>query len=202
MKLEDIPEKDLRKYEKSRCIGFRSSWESVCGRVRWFKWEKGECSVLSNMYPCRIEYEGIVFSSVEQMFHYYVYSNLPEAQDLIMKANDGKEVKKVSKQYKEDDTPLKDKFRLLQICLEHKYRSCPEFRKRLKETQDLPIVEVTTWWDVVYGTVDGENLKNGHFNGEFVGDCFLGMNATGRCIMQVRENHKNDVQNENEHDKI
>lgn len=193
MKLENIPEKDLRKYSKLECVGFRSSWESVCGRVRWFSWEKGECSILSNMYPCHIEYEGNTFHSVEQMYHYYVYSEQSEAQNIIMKAKDGKEVKKVSKQYKEDDTPLKDKFRLLQICLEQKYRSCPEFRMRLKETQDLPIVEVTTWWDVIYGTVDGAKLKDGKFRGEYVGDSFLGMNATGRCLMKIRENHRTDI---------
>jgi predicted NAD-dependent protein-ADP-ribosyltransferase YbiA (DUF1768 family) len=142
------------------------------------------------MYPCHIEYEGNTFHSVEQMYHYYVYSEQSEAQNIIMKAKDGKEVKEVSKQYKEDDTPLKDKFRLLQICLEQKYRSCPEFRKRLKETQDLPIVEVTTWWDVVYGTVDGAKLKDGKFKGEYVGDSFLGMNATGRCLMFIREKYR------------
>ena len=190
MKLENIPEKDLRKYSKLECVGFRSSWESVCGRVRWFSWEKGECSILSNMYPCHIEYEGNTFHSVEQMFQFYMYTQTPEAQNLIMQATDGKAVKEVSKKYKEDNISLKDTFKLLLICLEQKYQSCPAFRAKLKETGDLPIVEVTTWWDVLYGTIDGEKLKNGHFNGEFVGDCFLGMNATGRCIMQVRENHK------------
>jgi hypothetical protein len=64
---------------------------------------------------------------------------------------------------------------------------------RLKETQDLPIVEVTTWWDVVYGTVDGAKLKDGKFRGEYVGDSFLGMNATGRCLMKIRENHRTDM---------
>lgn len=191
MKLEDIPEKDLRKYEKSRCIGFRSSWECVCGQETWFKWEKGECSVLSNMYPCRIEHEGLVFHSVEQMFHYYVYTQSPEAQKAILDAPDGKAVKEVSKKYKEDNISLKDTFRLLLICLEQKYQSCSAFRAKLKETGDLPIVEVTTWWDVVYGTIDGEKLKNGKFKGESVADKFLGLNATGRCIMKIREDHKN-----------
>lgn len=193
LKLENIPSKDLRKYEKKTCVGFRSSWESICGRVKWFNWEKGECSILSNMYPCNIEYEGMRFNSVEQMYHYYVYANIPEAQDFIMKANDGKEVKAISKLYKEENIPLKDRFSLLLTCLESKYQSCPEFRNKLTDTQDLPIVEVTTWWDVVYGTIDGAQLKNGQFNGEYVGDSFLGMNGTGRCLMQVRENHRNEL---------
>ena len=192
MKLENIPSKDFRRYNKKTCVGFRSSWESICGRTTWFRWEKGECSILSNMYPCRMEHEGLVFHSVEQMFHYYIYSNLSEAQNLIMQTTDGKEVKEISKRYKEPDLPLKDRVNLLLMCLECKYKSCPEFRNKLKDTQDFPIVEVTTWWDVEYGTIDGVKLKNAQFNGEYVGDSFLGMNVTGRCIMQIRENHRNE----------
>ena len=40
LKLEDIAEKDLRKYLKSNSIGFYSARESVCGKVRWFKWDR------------------------------------------------------------------------------------------------------------------------------------------------------------------
>ena len=69
MKLEDIADKDLRKYLKSNSIGFYSAKESVCGKVKWFKWSKGECSVFSNFYPCRIEYDGMIFNSSEHTMY-------------------------------------------------------------------------------------------------------------------------------------
>lgn len=192
LRLEDIAEKDLRKYLKSNSIGFYSAWECVCGKVKWFRWDKGECSVFSNFYPCRIEYNGMIFNSTEQMFHYYVYASLPEAQSRIMGAKDAKEVKKMSKEYDiKANLPLKDWVSIMKLCQECKYLCCPEFRERVRASGDLSLVEANTWWDVKAGAVDGNMLKNGQFRGEDVSDYYIGLNALGRCIMWVREKYKN-----------
>lgn len=192
LKLEDIAEKDLRKYLKSNSIGFYSARESVCGKVRWFKWDKGECSVFSNFYPCRIEYDGMIFNSSEQMFTYYVYADRPDVQSRIMRARDAKEVHWIAKEYDaKRNLSIKDWVSIMKVCQEYKYLCCPEFRERVILSGDLPLVEANDWWDVKAGAIDGSKLKNGMFKGEDVSDYYIGLNALGRCIMWVREKYKN-----------
>ena len=43
----------------------------------YFNSKFGE-KVLSNMYPCKLEYDGVVYNSVEQMFHCLLYKMLLE----------------------------------------------------------------------------------------------------------------------------
>lgn len=192
-KLEDIPDSELRIYPKDKCIGFNSGYEIINGKVKWFNFDNNECSILSNMYPCKITYQGMNFNSLEQMYQYYVNSNNSEAQNLILKCKNGKEAKKISKRYyKYRDLSFYDKYRLMMTCLEQKYLCCLDFRIKLMETNDLPLVEVTTWFDVKNGTIDGSKLKNYIFNGFDVRNSFIGMNLTGRCIMKIREKMRNN----------
>ena len=41
--------------------------------------------VLSNMYPCHLTYEGIVFHSAEQLFHWMIFSENKFVREGIMK---------------------------------------------------------------------------------------------------------------------
>lgn len=52
--LKDIPEEELMVYDAKDCFIYRSDYECLKGEVRRF--EKGECSVMSNFYPCRLPY--------------------------------------------------------------------------------------------------------------------------------------------------
>ena len=61
---------NLRKYKKDDCILFNSKLDSY---------------VMSNMYPCRLVYDGKKFQSVEQMFHWMLFSENAERRDEIMK---------------------------------------------------------------------------------------------------------------------
>ncbi len=67
----------------------------------------------------------------------------------------------------------------MKFCLDLKYYQNKEkFKKILIETSDLPIVEYTDK-DKVWGATDG-------------GSFYIGTNALGRLLMQLRENVLND----------
>ena len=183
----DMLEGDVRTYKKNNCFGFISAFESNCGVVKNFKWNKGECSILSNMYACHIEYNGLHFHSVEQMFHYYCFADTPKAREYIMKAPNAKSVKTSVKTFKEDKDYLQKRWKILELCLLLKHKYCSVFRQKLEETGTLDLVEVTPWDDCDYGTTDGKKLPDGKYKDEFVFDCYIGRNGTGRIMMKVRE---------------
>lgn len=61
----------------------------------YFNSKYGE-KVLSNMYPCKLTYEGKTFNSVEQMFHVLLYRFL---SDKTMQCKTSFECKEVYKTY-------------------------------------------------------------------------------------------------------
>ena len=144
--------------------------------------------VMSNMYPCRLVYEGREFQSVEQMFHYMIFSENDMVKGEIMKCKgicNGFEVKKLCDKYSDliDKDYDSKKYKCLFKCLEIKYLQCSEFRKLIDESGGKDLVEYAPW-DNEYGAVWDKNLK-----------AYVGKNACGRCMMKVRENAFNGLYN-------
>lgn len=165
--LKNIETNDIRCYSKEDSILFNS---------------KGENFVLSNMYPCKLIYEGRTFHSVEQLYHWMLYSNNEKLRDKIIKFKgicNGFDVKKFCKDYiKERDGDFDSKkYRCLRKCLELKYLQCYEFRKAIDESGSKNLVEYAPW-DSEYGTTW---LKE--YN------AYVGKNACGRIMMEVRKQH-------------
>ena len=74
---------NLRVYRKSDSVLFNSKLDNF---------------VMSNMYPCHLVYEGKEFQSVEQLFHWMIFSESAEIRDEIMKCKgicNGFQVKKL-----------------------------------------------------------------------------------------------------------
>lgn len=144
---------------------------------------KNEWCLLSNMYPCKICYEGKIYYSSEQLFHYLIFQYNKEVQEEIMKCkgiNNAFEVKKIANKQEDkiDEDYNEKKYIMLEIALEAKAKCCEDFRKCLiasyKENKNL--VEYAPWGDTEFGTV--YNRENNVYEGK---------NACGRIMMKVRE---------------
>ena len=164
---------NLRKYKKDDCILFNSKLDSY---------------VMSNMYPCRLVYDSKEFQSVEQMFHWMLFSGNTEVRDGIMKCKgvcNGFQVKNFCAKHadKIDKDYDSKKFDCLFKCLEIKYLQCLEFRKAIDESVGKSLVEYAPW-DNEYGAVWDKDLQS-----------YVGKNACGRLMMKVRENALNGLYN-------
>ena len=67
--LDGIKKEDIRYYMKDSSILFNS---------------KGDNFILSNMYPCHLVYDGTEFQSVEQLFHWMLFSNNDDMKKKIL----------------------------------------------------------------------------------------------------------------------
>ena len=164
------------RYEKSGVILFNS-------------YSKIGTEVLSNHHVCRLEYEGRIFHSSEQLFYWLRFYGYPEYQEELMKCETPKEVKKKGERYMKKLGIVEDLERdvqLLRLAIRIKYNYCEEFRKFLDNHPNIPIVEYAWWGDTTFGCVDEDaKLKYDWLNG-FV----KGKNVCGRIIKGVRDEAK------------
>ena len=163
--LKGIKESEIRFYDK------RSSF--LCN-------SKGDNFVLSNMYPCHLVYDGMEFQSVEQLFHWMLFSNNDNMKQKILKCKgicNGFQVKKVCGENadKIDDDYESKKYKCLSKCLEIKYKQCDEFRKIIDGSWGKELVEEAPW-DAEYGAM---------WHKEY--NAYVGKNACGRLMMAVRD---------------
>lgn len=149
---------EIRRYKMDKVICFSSRMKGTDGFV------------LSNMYACKLEWNGMKFNSLEQLYSYFMFDGKPDVQDDIMECKNSFEVKRVCKKYVDG----KDNFKVLEWCMRLKYKQCSEFRRILEKSGDKPLVEYAEWGDVIYGC-----CKYGEDN-------LIGMNACGRIMMKVR----------------
>lgn len=159
----------------------------------FFNSKYGE-KVLSNMFPCKLVYDGVVYNSVEQMFHCLLYKMLLEKNMECRNAFECKEVyktyvleKKASKLWGEgaDDVRrrererLMDEYRIIHLCHQVKFQQCQQFRDIIINSGNKPIVEWCYWIADksidTFGTYRDEEKR-----------LFIGINACGRSMMEVR----------------
>ena len=171
---------EIRSYKVGQCIVFNSKCVS-------------EEKVLSNMYnDCRIEYEGKVFNSSEQLFSYLMCED-EELKERILKLDNGFDIKKIMNEYKKrfkvdsKEYDLKGKG-VIYLCLRLKCMYCARFRRFLMNSGDIPLVEYCYWLDKtkVDDEVFGTRLDVD--KGEYIG-----YNACGRWMMKVREELRNGL---------
>ena len=148
-------------------------------------YSKTGSKVLSNHYPCHLEYGGHSFHSTEQLFYCLRLSEFPESQEEIMQCPDAKAVKKngdlLIKRHK-INLSAETEVRLLRFCIQLKYIQCPEFKNFLLQHPTERLVEYAPWGDNTYGMVDtDESNKWNWYKGEVAGQ-----NVCGRLIMEVR----------------
>lgn len=143
----------------------------------------GRWSFLSNFYPCKIEYQGIVYPSVE---HYYVGMKIKgdqliggvfytesDCRELISKIPTPGKVKRFGRTL----TLRKDwddvKLKVMEYGLNQKF-SIEENKDLLLQTGNEELIEGNTWQDVFWGICNGK-----------------GENHLGKLLMKIRGQLKN-----------
>lgn len=167
--------KEVR-YEKDKVILFNS-------------YSRIGTEVLSNLHICRLEYDGKVFNSSEQLFYWLRLYGYVEYQEELLRCETPKDVKKKGSEYMKMLGVVEDLERdvqLLRLAIRIKYNCCEEFRKFLYNHPNTPIVEYAWWGDTTYGCVDeDERLKYNWTIG-----IVRGKNVCGRIIKGVRDEMK------------
>ena len=166
------------RYEKSGVILFNS-------------YSKIGTEVLSNLHLCRMEYEGKVFHSSEQLFYWLRLTGYPEHQEALLQCSTPKETKVMGDKFMKKlgiaDEVYRD-VQLLRLAIRVKYNCCREFKAFLDNHPDIPIVEYAWWGDGEYGCVDEKSsLKYDWTQGSVIGK-----NVCGRIIRGVRDEPKDD----------
>lgn len=131
----------------------------------------GEYRFLSNFYPSQVEFEGLVFSTVEHAYQAAKTVNVDERL-LVQKAETAAKAKQLGKVVALREDWDKVKLAVMEDLLRKKFR-IQELRDKLLNTGDAELIEGNVWNDRYWGVCRGE-----------------GKNHLGRLLMQIRENIK------------
>lgn len=159
----------IRKYKKDKCITFKST--------------KGHYGSLSNMAPkFPIVINGTSLRTTEALYQALRFPNYPEIQKEIIQYASPISAKKHGRTHLNKTRPDWNniRFKVMKFCIEIKLHQNYEiFSQMLLATKELPIVEYTDK-DKVWGA-------------SLEGDYYVGTNALGRLLMELREKVKNDT---------
>ena len=164
------------RYEKSGVILFNS-------------YSKIGTEVLSNLHLCRMQYEGKVFHSSEQLFYWLRLTGYPEHQEALLQCPTPKETKNMGDKFMKKLGIADDIYRdvqLLRLAIRVKYNCCREFKAFLDNHPNDYIVEYAWWGDTTYGCIDENADLKYNWKEGFV----RGRNVCGRIISGVSKQVK------------
>ena len=151
--------------------------------------------VLSNHYDkCKIDYEGLIFHSSEQIFFWILLEGNEEGREKVMEAPTAKECLKVGRKYlkkkgwdKDSEEVQLAELNALRVAIGEKMRCCEEFRNLVLSSGDKKIVEYS-WWtkDPDYGCADVDE----RYKYDWVNGYVYGQNVCGRLIMEWRKKYR------------
>jgi hypothetical protein len=135
-------------------------------KVSYFR---DEYVFLSNFYPCWVEYEGMLYKSVEHAYQAAKSLSI-EDRKKVQETEYAGEAKKLGRKLKNRNDWEMVKVGIMEQCLLQKFND-PMLRERLLKLKDYEIVEGNNWGDTFWGIDD----KKG------------GKNILGRLIMKIRD---------------
>lgn len=129
---------------------------------------RGEYSFLSNFYPARVDWAGLMYPTLE---HAYQAAKTLDAHDrhAISRMSSPGEAKRYGRQVKVQPDWHRSKRAVMAELLTRKFQD-ETLRAALLATGDRELVEYNTWGDTYWGIYNGR-----------------GQNWLGRLLMQVRE---------------
>ena len=127
----------------------------------------GEFGFLSNFCPSKIEFEGIVFPTVEHAFQAAKTLDLEERKRIAKLETAGKAKRAGRKVVLREDWEEIKVAIMFELCLE-KF-SQPIFKELLLATGNARLVEGNTWNDTFWGVCNG-----------------IGKNNLGNILMEIR----------------
>jgi hypothetical protein len=130
---------------------------------------KGPYRFLSNFYPARINYLGIMFDTTEHAFQAAKACTRADAIRIasIIKPGDAKRAGKKLELLRPDWEQVKELVMLDVLRLKFQH---PDLRRKLLETGTAHLQEGNTWDDTYWGVCDGQ-----------------GLNRLGVLLMKVRD---------------
>ena len=133
---------------------------------------------LSNFYPCEIEYEGMMFDSVEKAYQSAKTNDLKLREEISLLDSPGKAMR-FFKNRSKDVREVWNKVNLdiMRELLRKKFVENDYFRRKLLSTGNSEIQEGNLWGDVIYGV----DLRTGK-----------GLNILGKMIMEIRSELRNE----------
>lgn len=131
---------------------------------------QGEYRWLSNFWPCDIEFDGVVYPSVE---HAYVASKTTDEllRKQVLLCKTAGEAKQLGRSFEIRKDWDKAKLSFMRYFLHQKFTKNPELRSKLASTKGMTIVEGNTWGDTFWGVCNGK-----------------GQNHLGKILMDIRDN--------------
>jgi ribA/ribD-fused uncharacterized protein len=129
---------------------------------------QGPYRFLSNFYPSTIEFEGIVYPSVEHAYQSAKTVNMNERQriaDLPTPADAKREGRKLPLRPNWDTL----KFEVMEQCVRYKFTHHPDLKQKLLDTANATLEEGNTWNDQIWGIYQGQ-----------------GENRLGKILMKIR----------------
>jgi ribA/ribD-fused uncharacterized protein len=143
---------------------------------------RGEFFFLSNFYPCKVEYEGVVYPSVENA--YQASKTAPHRRREFVDISP-KEAKKRGKK-----VPLLQgwegrKVEIMKELVWKKFSQNEELKEKLLETGNAILTEGNTWGDEFWGV----NLRKKDESSPW---SYKGKNMLGQILMEVREKLRNE----------
>lgn len=128
---------------------------------------RGDYSFLSNMYPCRIEYNGLVYQNAESAFQAQKSTDTT-VQRTFCNLN-GKEAKALGKRVQLRTDWNEVKLQIMYDIVKAKFMQNPDLREKLLATGNELLIECNTWNDTYWGVCNG-----------------VGSNYLGRILMIVK----------------
>lgn len=141
---------------------------------------QGPTSILSNLYPCEINIQGIVFNCAEQAYAYKkgLWCNRENLAHKVMLLSNPKEIKKAGDNMPVDRTWEKEKVSVMEEIVHNKFYQNKALAKKLCETGNYPLYEGTTntFWGCGF-RINSKLWLNGNPPGQ---------NRLGKMLMEVR----------------
>jgi N-glycosidase YbiA len=136
---------------------------------------RGDYCFLSNFHPCKIQYEGIEYTSVEHAYQASKSMSWKIRKEIanLLKPGDAKRMGKNLLIRKDWDTV---KLSIMKELVKKKF-SIPELQKKLLATGDAELVEGNWWGDDFWGVCNGR-----------------GENYLGKILMEVRNFYADSIE--------
>ena len=130
---------------------------------------QGPYEFLSNFYPCKINYDGFNFASVEHAFQAAKFRDYSK-KFAISKASSPGQAKRMGKDFGGLRTDWGEACLVVMYDLLKQKFNDPKLKKLLLATVDAELQEGNRWGDAFWGMVGGQGLNN-----------------LGKLLMRVRE---------------
>ena len=115
---------------------------------------RNEYWFLSNMYPCEIRVNGLVFTCAEACFQSFKTTDLNERKKF--QGIDGFKAKKLGRYISLRSDWNDIRIEVMSRVIHAKFNQNPSLAKKLQDTGDLLIIEDNTWKDTFWGRYNGK----------------------------------------------